>query len=49
MSMLQVPKGSASPRSSREPKSMGRSRADSSKKEEVRDAWQENIHFTHVH
>ena len=38
-----------SPRSNRSARGPGRSRADSKAKEELRDPWQENIHFTQVH
>ena len=46
MSNLEVPNRSGSANSSREkPVRTQRSRANSEKKDEVRDAWQENIHF----
>ena len=48
MSMLQVPR-SQSPRSQRSARGQGRSRADSKTKEDVRDPWLDNIHFTQVH
>ena len=48
MSMLQVPR-SQSPRSQRSARGQGRSRADSKTKEDMRDPWLDNIHFTQVH
>ena len=47
-SILQVPR-SQSPRSQRSARGQGRSRADSKAKEEMRDPWLDNIHFTQVH